>query len=81
MSLFAALAVVLIAIAFVYCLVPAIGFTAGGILKGSFAAWLMSVLSPITKGSLVAFLQSLGAVGLGLGGGVFVITVVLLLAL
>ena len=81
MSLFAALAVVLIAIAFAYCLVPAIGFGAGGIMKGSFAAWLMSANAPTATGSVVATLQSLGAAGLGLAGGLFVMVLFFLLLL
>lgn len=48
----------------ILCLLNALGFTAGGILLNSFGAYLMAWLSPITKGSLVAILQSMGALGL-----------------
>ncbi|CAG8444404.1 16209_t:CDS:2 [Dentiscutata heterogama] len=49
-------------------IVQAIGFGAGGIAAGSFAAWLMSLQGGATAaGSLVAILQSVGAAGLTAG--------------
>lgn len=52
--------------------VGAIGFGAGGIVAGSFASWLMSTMAlanggAIAAGSLVATLQSIGAVGMSAG--------------
>ena len=44
----------------------ALGFTASGILKGSFAALLMSKLSPVVSGGIVSTLQSIGATGFGI---------------
>ncbi|CAG8819727.1 33900_t:CDS:2, partial [Gigaspora margarita] len=45
-------------------LIQVIGFGAGGIAAGSFAAWLMSLNGGATAaGSLVAILQSIGAAG------------------
>ncbi|KAF0488012.1 interferon alpha-inducible protein 27-like protein 2b [Gigaspora margarita] len=52
-------------------LIEAIGFGAGGIAAGSFAAWLMSLNGGATAaGSLVAILQSIGAAGLTAGATV-----------
>ena len=48
-------------------LIHLIGFGSGGIGAGSWGAWLMSVLSPTQAGSLVAMLQSMGALGAGAG--------------
>ncbi|KAF0488016.1 interferon alpha-inducible protein 27-like protein 2b [Gigaspora margarita] len=49
-------------------LIQVIGFGAGGIAAGSFAAWLMSLNGGATAaGSLVAILQSIGAAGLTAG--------------
>ena len=45
-------------------LINCLGFGAGGIVAGSCAAWLMRILGPIAPGSLVACLQSLGALGI-----------------
>ena len=45
--------------------VAGLGFTVGGILKGSIAALLMSKLGP---GSIVSTLQSIGATGFGIVG-------------
>jgi len=41
-----------------------IGFSTHGILKGSLAAKIMSILGPITKASIYSLLQSMGALGL-----------------
>ena len=47
-----------------------LGFGAAGIAKGSIAAWMMSLSGGATQaGSVVAILQSVGAVGFGLMGG------------
>ncbi|CAH1767373.1 10268_t:CDS:2, partial [Entrophospora sp. SA101] len=49
--------------------VSAIGFEAGGIAVGSFAAWIMSLYNgAVTSGSVCAILQSIGAAGLGTVG-------------
>ena len=48
--------------------VSAIGFGAGGIIAGSWAASMMSTLAPVGAGGLVATLQSVGAAGLGVTG-------------
>ncbi|KAJ3368171.1 hypothetical protein GGF31_006755 [Allomyces arbusculus] len=50
-----------------------IGFTAMGILKGSFAAWMMRVLGGALtpKGGLVALLQAIGATGRALFAAFF----------
>ena len=43
---------------------PALGFTAGGITAGSWAAaWMTSYAGAVPAGSLLAFLQSIGAAG------------------
>ena len=43
---------------------PALGFTAGGITAGSWASvWMASYLGAVPAGSLLAFLQSIGAAG------------------
>ena len=52
----------------VVSVVSAIGFGAGGILAGSWAASMMSTLAPVCAGGLVATLQSVGAAGLGVAG-------------
>ncbi len=49
-------------------IVGAIGFSAGGIVAGSWAASMMSVLAPTAAGGVVATLQSVGAAGLGFAG-------------
>ncbi|CAG8460747.1 22573_t:CDS:2 [Cetraspora pellucida] len=52
-------------------LVQVIGFGSGGIVAGSFAAWMMSLQGGATAaGSLVAILQSIGAAGISLGATV-----------
>ncbi|RIA92807.1 hypothetical protein C1645_804446 [Glomus cerebriforme] len=49
--------------------VAALGFGEAGIAAGSIAAWMMSLhRGYVAAGSLVAILQSVGAVGLGIGG-------------
>ena len=43
-----------------------LGYTATGIVGGSIAAWMMSLYGGVvTKGSVVAVLQSIGAAGMG----------------
>ncbi|XP_031637074.1 uncharacterized protein LOC116349670 [Contarinia nasturtii] len=51
---------------------PFLGFTAGGVAAGSFAASWQSVIGSVAAGSLFATLQSLGATSLGtlLFGGI-----------
>ena len=44
---------------------PFIGFAAGGVAAGSYAAAWQSVIGNVAAGSLFAILQSLGATGLG----------------
>ncbi|GBB89205.1 hypothetical protein RclHR1_01590010 [Rhizophagus clarus] len=47
-------------------IINALGFTAEGVLAGSFGAWFMSLYKGIiARGSLVSILQSIGAAGLG----------------
>lgn len=46
-------------------LLPMIGFTAGGVGAGSFAASWQSSIGAVAAGSLFAVLQSLGATALG----------------
>jgi len=41
-----------------------VGFTAAGVLAGSKAAAVHSTIGVVSKGSIFAFLQSLGAKGL-----------------
>ncbi|XP_074548816.1 interferon alpha-inducible protein 27-like protein 2A [Halichoeres trimaculatus] len=58
-----------VTVTFTPVLLAAIGFTSGGILGGSIAAKLMSILAVsngggVVAGGLVAFLQSIGATGL-----------------
>ena len=55
--------------------VSAIGFGAGGILAGSWAASMMSTLAPVGAGGLVATLQSVGAAGLGFTGSAVLSTI------
>ena len=43
-----------------------LGFTASGILKGSYAALLMSKLGPVVSGGIISTLQSIGATGFGI---------------
>ena len=50
-----------------------LGFGTGGIGAGSFGAKLMSLMSPVGKGGLVAILQSIGAAGFGPAGIVVLI--------
>ena len=46
--------------------VARLGYTATGIAGGSIAAWMMSLYGgAVTKGSVVAVLQSIGAAGMG----------------
>ena len=52
--------------------VSAIGFGAGGIIAGSWAASMMSTLG---AGGLVATLQSVGAAGLGVTGSAVLSTI------
>ncbi|GBB89209.1 hypothetical protein RclHR1_01590014 [Rhizophagus clarus] len=50
----------------VSAIIYALGFTAEGVLAGSFGAWFMSLYEgTIASGSLVSILQSIGAAGLG----------------
>ena len=53
--------------ALLYALPGLLGFTTGGITGGSIAAWMMS-LGGGTTPWVVSVLQSIGAVGFGLGG-------------
>ena len=55
--------VVVIAVLLV-CGLQILGFAPGGILMNSFGASFMSVSAPVSKGGLVATLQSMGALGL-----------------
>ncbi|XP_022093421.1 interferon alpha-inducible protein 27-like protein 2B isoform X1 [Acanthaster planci] len=62
-----------LAVGAVMVALPAIGFTAGGIAAGSYAASMMSAAAVangggVAAGSAVAVLQSVGAAGLGAGG-------------
>ena len=50
-----------------------LGFGTAGISAGSFGAWLMSVMSPVAKGGLVANIQSIGVLGFGPAGIVILI--------
>ncbi|KDO21390.1 hypothetical protein SPRG_13703 [Saprolegnia parasitica CBS 223.65] len=57
--------------------VAGLGFTSGGIVAGSTAAGMMSAAAVangggVAAGSTVAVLQSIGAAGLGVGGGIAV---------
>ena len=45
--------------------VKILGFGTAGISAGSFGAKLMSLMSPVGKGGLVATLQSIGVLGFG----------------
>ena len=45
--------------------VAGLGFTASGILKGSYAALMMSKLGPVVSGGILSTLQSIGATGFG----------------
>ncbi len=49
-------------------IVAGLGFTAAGIIAGSPAAYMMSVLAPTVAGGIVATLQSVGAVGFSAAG-------------
>ena len=55
--------------------VSPIGFGAGGIIAGSWAASMMSTLAPVGAGGLVATLQSVGAAGLGVTGSAVLSTI------
>ena len=46
----------------------AVGFGAGGVVSGSIAAGVHSMIGNVAPGSLFASLQSAGAAGLGLAG-------------
>ena len=48
--------------------VAGLGFTASGILKGSYAALMMSKFGPVVSGGIVSTLQSIGAAGFGIKG-------------
>ena len=58
-----------------------IGFGPGGIVAGSCAAWLMSVLSPTPAGGFVAMLQSMGVLGTASPWAWFLIIPLLLILL
>ena len=49
-----------------------IGFTSAGIAAGSIAAAIHSWIGVVSAGSLFAFLQSVGAAGVGIVGNVLV---------
>jgi hypothetical protein len=63
------------ALAAVPAAVSVLGFKAGGIAAGSFAASMMSWMAPTAAGGAVATMQSIGVVGLGVAGGAVVIGV------
>ncbi|XP_066535984.1 interferon alpha-inducible protein 27-like protein 2A [Hoplias malabaricus] len=61
-------------------LIPAAGFTAGGIAAGSWASWMMSSAAVangggVAAGSLVAVLQSVGAAGMSTAASTVVASV------
>ena len=52
-----------IAIGISPCILYIAGFSAGGVLAGSFAAWIQSMIGNVAAGSIFAFLQGAGAAG------------------
>lgn len=61
-------AIICIVAAVAPCVLPMIGFTAGGVAAGSCAAFWQSVIGSVSAGSLFALLQSIGAAGFGAVG-------------
>ena len=57
----------IVALLAVKLIIALLGFGGGGVVAGSLAAWMMSIMAPIgiAAGSIFARLQSAGAGGLG----------------